>query len=273
MELDLGGVSARWEEPPTLKFAYPFVLIPELFATISHLSLLAGYLLSLGWGVYTIDVYEQHAGRRGWSAAVAATRAAITAIERKVVIAGHGFGGLLALAISDHPGIAAALALAPAIPGFDSPLCRGAGNTIRRFFGCDLNPPTGRRGFEFIADADPFHRESLIKELRPAPSPLAYDVTRGAATVPTPSAAPRLVIVGDSDIFAPRQQTQSLAINIGAQLEVLAGRGHWIIGGRALERAVGECQRFLVKHLGEELLLLYSEKPEDGSDGQLEGSN
>ncbi len=73
-------------------------------------------------------------------------------------------------------------------------------------------------------------------------------------------AAPRLVVAGDSDIFAPLSDTTAFAESIGAKLATIAGRGHWLIGGRALERAINETQRFLVRALGQDLLLLYPEE-------------
>jgi hypothetical protein len=47
---------------------------------------------------------------------------------------------------------------------------------------------------------------------------------------------------------------------------VVRGRGHWLIGGRALERAVAEVQRFLVRNLGGDLLLLYPEEWKESND-------
>ena len=72
--------------------------------------------------------------------------------------------------------------------------------------------------------------------------------------------APRLIVAGDSDPFAPLERTAEFAARIGAAVRVVRGRGHWLIGGRALERAVAEVQRFLVRNLGGDLLLLYSEQ-------------
>jgi hypothetical protein len=34
----------------------------------------------------------------------------------------------------------------------------------------------------------------------------------------------------------------------------LTGRGHWIIGGRAIDLVVSEAERFLVRTLGPELM-------------------
>ena len=90
---------------------------------------------------------------------------------------------------------------------------------------------------------------------------LATDVMTGAIEfAAADKAAPRLVVAGDSDIFAPLPETTKFAESIGAKLATIRGRGHWLIGGRALERAINETQRFLVRALGQDLLLLYPEE-------------
>jgi predicted alpha/beta hydrolase family esterase len=95
----------------------------------------------------------------------------------------------------------------------------------------------------------------------PDSGPLATDVMTGAIEfAASEKSAPRFVVAGDSDIFAPLAQTTSFAASIGAKLATIAGRGHWLIGGRALERAINETQRFLVRALGQDLLLLYPEE-------------
>jgi pimeloyl-ACP methyl ester carboxylesterase len=78
---------------------------------------------------------------------------------------------------------------------------------------------------------------------------------------------PRLIIAGDADVFAPRQEAARFAAEIKAQFINLPGRGHWLIGGRALERTIAHMQRFLVRASGEELLLLY-EQPNPDTDDQ-----
>jgi len=112
--------------------------------------------------------------------------------------------------------------------------------------------------FELVADSDPFTRNALINGMVPDSGALAAGVIAGAIEfAPPDEAAPRLVVAGDSDIFAPLARTSKFADSIGAKLAVIAGRGHWLIGGRALERTINETQRFLVRALGQDLLLLY----------------
>jgi pimeloyl-ACP methyl ester carboxylesterase len=76
----------------------------------------------------------------------------------------------------------------------------------------------------------------------------------------TEKTAPRLIVAGESDIFAPYEMLEQFAHRIGAPIVKITGRGHWLIGGRGLERAINEIQRFLVRSLGRDLLLLYPEE-------------
>ena len=259
----LGKVPAAWEQPPAPKFAQPLLLLPELFTTSSHLSLLTGYLASIGWEVFALDLYSAvERGREHFADLLTLATEAVVALGRKVVVLGHGLGGLLALAMSGQPAVAACVAVAPAIPGFRSPIIGGLRNrVVAMAAGGPLRPPSGRTLFELVADAAPFQREALIKGLTDASATALREVARGSIELTRNAASPRLIIVGDSDIFAPHDRAVQFAETIGAQLATLPGRGHWLIGGRALERVVGEVQRFLVKALGRELLLLYPEDP------------
>src|SRR5207253_7509468 len=97
MEINLRGLRAQLEQPPTRKFAWPIVLIPELFATSRHLTVLAGYLVSIGWEVYALDphprkavsVAAQASGGSAFSAVQQAIEQALSAIDTDVVAVGH----------------------------------------------------------------------------------------------------------------------------------------------------------------------------------------
>jgi pimeloyl-ACP methyl ester carboxylesterase len=186
---------------------------------------------------------------------------ALDGIGRDAVIFGHGVGGLVALKLSVHPRVKAAVAYAPLVPGFRTPMVGGIGNRIAMMIGRPIKPPRGRILFELIADSDPFTRDGLINAMVPDSGALATDVMTGAIEfAASDKAAPRLVVAGDSDILAPIAETTKFAESIGAKLAAIRGRGHWLIGGRALERAINETQRFLVRALGQDLLLLYPEE-------------
>jgi dienelactone hydrolase len=110
--------ASRWEQPAIRKFTRAIVILPELFTTFSHYSLLSGYLTSFGWEVCIVDLYGGLERRRCRFAELC-DRAAetIAASGRKVIVLGHGFGGLVAFALDRRAAVAASVALAPALPG------------------------------------------------------------------------------------------------------------------------------------------------------------
>jgi pimeloyl-ACP methyl ester carboxylesterase len=267
----LGRFPAQCERPEPLKFAWPIVLIPELFTTPRHLALLFGYLASIGWEVIVPDLRD--AVGKGSTHPLSELRfddlaalagEAIDAIGRDAIVIGHGVGGLVALKLSANRRVKAAVAYAPLVPGFRTPLVGGFANRLAMILRRPIKPPRGRILWELIADSDSFTRDALMNEMVPDSAAIAADVMAGAIEfAPSGKAAPRLIVAGASDIFAPLAPTTKFAESIGARLATIAGRGHWLIGGRALERAINETQRFLVRALGQDLLLLYPEEWKD----------
>jgi len=285
METLLGRIPAECERPEPLKFAWPLILLPELFTTARHLAVARGYFASIGWEVYAPDLRAAAKAARtdtrasdlsggasrassagGFDGLAALLAEALAALRRDAIVIGHGLGGLLALSAVEQPQVRAAVALAPMLPGFRSALVTSATNWPARLFGRALKPPRGAVLFDLLADAEPFQREALLRALVADDARAALEVVRGGIKVGgidlanNPRAVPRLIVAGDSDPFAPLDRTNEFAARVGAAVRVVRGRGHWLIGGRALERTVAEVQRFLVRNLGGDLLLLYPEE-------------
>ena len=272
METRLGSIPADCERPERLKFAWPLILLTDLFTTARHLAVARGYFASLGWQVYTpdlragaeavrINARASNSSAGGFADLAAALTEALTAVGNDVVVAGHGLGGLLALNAVEDPRVRAGVAMAPMLPGFRSPLVTGATTWRARLLGGTLKPPRGSVIFHLLADAEPFQREALTQALVADDSRAALEVVRGRINCDkSATAAPRLIVVGDSDPFAPLDKATEFAARIGATIRVVRGRGHWLIGGRALERTVAEVQRFLVRSLSSDLLLLYPQE-------------
>jgi pimeloyl-ACP methyl ester carboxylesterase len=268
MDLELGRFPTNCERPEPIKFAAPIILLPDLFTTPRHLAIVLGYLGSIGWEAYVPDLRAAFGmgatpalAKLQFNDLYALASEAIDALGRDSVVLGHGVGGLLALKLSAHPRVKASVAYAPLIPGFRTPLVSGFSNRLAMMRGREIAPPRGRILFELIADSDPFARDGLIKSMLPDSGRLAADVINGAIDfAPADKSAPRLIVAGESDIFAPYALAAKFADSIGAKVTKIAGRGHWLIGGRALERAINETQRFLVRALGQDLLLLYPEE-------------
>lgn len=267
-ELEIGRFRVQRESPEPVKFAWPIVLLPELFTTARHLAMLFGYLTTIGWEVYLPDLRAAVGngstpalGEFNFKDLAMLAGEMIDAIGREAIVLGHGVGGLVALKLGAHRSVKASVAYAPLIPGFRTRLAGGFANRLAMMRRRPILPPTGRMLFELIADADPFLRDGLIAAMLPDSGAVASDVIRGGIEFDAPDkAAPRLIVAGESDLFAPFAGTSGFGNSIGAKVVKIPGRGHWLIGGRALERAINETQRFLVRALGQDLLLLYPEE-------------
>jgi len=202
-------------------------------------------------------------GRWSFEQLAAIAGEALDALGREAIVIGHGFGGLVALKMAERPRVKASVALAPTMPGVRTPLFMRAGNLPAMWLKRPLKPPSGRPLLYMLTDVEPFQREALIKAMVPDASAAALEVARGEIRFAGDSAAPRLIVAGGSDPLVPAERLESLAAEIGAAFKSIPGQGHWLIGGRAVERAVGEVHRFLVRSLGQELLLLYPEEWRD----------
>ncbi len=235
-----------------------------------------GYLATIGWEVYAPDLRAACGdgstpalGRIGFADLATVAGEALDAIERPAIVMGHGLGGLLALKLAELRPIKAAVALAPLLPGSPNPLVSGWSRLTARWLARPLKPPTGRTLFELLLDVEPFQRPSMVQALVPDVALAACEVVSGSISFAArQDLPPRLVIAGEVDTFAPVDKVKAFADSIGAAATIAKGRGHWLIGGRGLERTIGEAHRFLVRALGEELLLLFPEQwksePEDG---------
>jgi|SRR5208282_3902858 len=268
MDTVLGRFPTQAEVPEPLKFAWPIVVLPELFTTPRHLATVVGYFATIGWEVYAPDLHAVigHGATPplediNFAKLTEFALEAVAGLGREAIVVGHGIGGLLALKLAEHRGVKASVAMAPLAPGFRTPLFMPRRNLFSSWQQRPLNPPTGRRLFEFVADADVHAREQIIKALIPDATAAALEVAQGKIDfAKSEKTAPRLIVAGESDIFAPYEKLEQFARNTGTPIVKIAGRGHWLIGGRGLERAINEIQRFLVRALGRDLLLLYPEE-------------
>ena len=267
METEIGGFSFQFEQPEPIKFAYPIVLLGEFFTTRRHMGQLLGYLATIGWEAYLPDL-RTPLGSDKYSVAEVSfeqmavnAAGAVRALDREAILMGHGVGGLLALKLSTEPRVKSAIALAPLIPGFASPLFISTRQKFAAWRKLPLTPPRKQVLAEFLFGADPHHHGALGNALVADASRAALEVAKDKNIVIADSSkARRLIVAGEKDSLVPLDKLRPFAEALGAQLAVLQGRGHWLIGGRAMERAVGEAHRFLVKTLGQDLLLLFPEE-------------
>ena len=140
------------------------------------------------------DARGPHRTASGFDGLAAMLAEALAALGRDAIVVGHGLGGLLALGAVEHPRVRAAVALAPMLPGFRSPLVMGAANWPARLFGRALKPPRGAALFHLLADAEPFQREALTRALVADDARAALEVVRGGIKLDAPDDAARAAV-------------------------------------------------------------------------------
>ena len=272
MEQRIDNFLFQYEQPEPTKFKWPLVLFGELFTTRRHLGSLLGYLATMGWEGWIPDLREasnSSPSDLNLEGGAELARKSLEALARELIVIGHGLGGLMALKLASEPYVKAAVAIAPLAPGFSSPLYASA-KTLFGLRKSTLAPPKKKVLLDMMVGVEPGLFEPLAARLVPEPSALVDDIEHNRIELPKADrSAPRLIIAGQDDLISPPDRLRELASEIGAQFRAIDRRGHWLIGGRALERAASEAHRFLVRSLGEELLLLFpeewktpSEKPE-----------
>ncbi|HLX05288.1 MAG TPA: hypothetical protein VKR28_07115, partial [Candidatus Binatus sp.] len=99
-DVELGRIPAQRELPEPVKFAWPIMLLPEMFATPRHLALVLGYLASIGWEVFVPDLRAAYGKGRTppleklhFNDLAALAAEALEGIGRDAVVLGHGVGG------------------------------------------------------------------------------------------------------------------------------------------------------------------------------------
>src|ERR1700734_677738 len=104
------------------------MILPDLFTTPRHLALVLGYLASIGWETFVPDLRDVFGKgstppieKLRFSDLAALASEAIEGIGRDAVVLGHGVGGLVALKLTEHRRVKAAVAYAPLVPGFRTP--------------------------------------------------------------------------------------------------------------------------------------------------------
>ena len=210
----------------------------------------ASYLAHRGWEGELVDLRRVPGGLGARAAALAAHGAAGSAPR---VFLGHGAGALVALAAARLCRPAAAVLVSPVPPGLPPGL--GWRSVPALMFGRPLAPPLRWLDRAGLSERGP----GAMTDLGPEPGAAVRDVARGRLWPAAPAGVPTLLVTGSADQLLTPAVAARLAATIGAEREVLAGAGHWLVVGPGWEQLVDVVHRWLVQRLGETLLELYAE--------------
>ena len=238
-------VSVHNAERP--KFGAPLLLIHGLWTGPWIWRNFAGYLGHRGWSSYVVDLHGSSRDVR-WENTVQALQRAVEQLDSQPVVVGHDAGALLALALHSTR---AAVALAPLAPGGSAsphPILRSVRARRSRFLGRPLLPSRSQ-SVHLLGVSDP-------RLLVPEPATWADELAHIDPADLTKSAPPRLVLAAADDAIVGPAEIHRLADTIGAEFAIQKEATHALPFGPKWEALVSGVHRWIVRHLGEPLLLL-----------------
>lgn len=233
----LAGVEADLYRAEAEKYAAPLLLLHGLWAEPRIWRGFGGYLAHRGWTSYALS----------WRGAAGNWRELLTLAQRAAdelggaVAVGHDLGGLAAMALGQ---VRAAIAIAPLDVGSHThPFARSWRARVARWRGRPIAPPRleAQRvlgAVDAVAEPSGWLDELARVELGPAAN------------------VPRLLIAGGIDPCLPRPRADDLARRQRAEIVVFEDAGRDLPYGPRWPQVATETHRWLVRRLGESLLLL-----------------
>jgi len=248
------------------KFTSPLLFVHGLWSTAAVWRQFMGYCAHRGWTCHALNLPgrgDHHDVDRDPELRlpdfVVAVATAAAAFETRPVLIGHDLGGLLVLANAASARAVVSLAplLADSLEVVTRSLLGGWRIKLAAWQSRPLAPSQGRLCDDYLRGAD------QLGLLVPEPSRFLRELGRQARALNLGSAVPTLLVGAEHDRFAPPEQLQRLAHQLGAEFALAPGAIHAIPWDRGWDRTVATVHRWLVQRLGEELLVPPEDEAED----------
>jgi pimeloyl-ACP methyl ester carboxylesterase len=265
----IGDLLVDISPPEKPKFKAPLVLLHGLWSDSSCWRQWASHFANLGWECWAANWrgrFESRAlevlGGLTFEGCVADLRRILRAAPAPPVLLAHGFGGLVAY-IAAHREALSALVLVSTPPPREIPMNPTRALTRLRlkyspllWLGRPFRPEDKDLCRTWLASVPIELREEVCRRFVPEAGRLARAFfQRSIGLEPRHPGCPTLVVAGDSDQVVPLAAQQALAKRLDADIQVHPERGHWIIEEQGGETIVRDTHRWLVRKLGEEILL------------------
>jgi len=259
----IGNVTIESIAAESAKFAAPMVCVHGLWCTAAVWRRFMGYLAHRGWSCHALNLrgHGDAAGRDeigtvSFADYLSDLQRVLAACDTAPIVVGHDLGGLLALACP--PAAArAVVALAPLLPravsGTTSLVLSSWRARLAMLRASPLPPPRGRLGAAYFAHGAP--GGTTAESAR-----AVRELCDNDFDLPTHIESPTLLVAGEADRFSPPEVLERWARRLGAQYETVAGAGHALPWGTGWEACVAATHRWLIRALGEPLLLLRDEQ-------------
>jgi pimeloyl-ACP methyl ester carboxylesterase len=237
------------------RYAAQVVCIPGLWMGPSVWRAFASYLGHRGWECHLLEL---RGVRGGVAARATAVAEYVAALPSPAILLGHDAGAVVALAAAARGAALALVLLAPLSPGSRATrrLTLAPRNLLPLVLGGRVPPPGAGAGWLDLPEPG---RSRLAADLAPDDAAMVRELAWGRLALPRAAGIPALVIAGDHDALVPPDAAAGFARATGAELQLLAGAGHWPLAGPSWQAAVALVHRWLVQRLGAPLLELYAE--------------
>lgn len=260
----MAGLGVKVVRAESERFAAPLLLIHGLWAGNWVWERIAGYLGHRGWESWAIDLSGQAGGPR--PAQLRDLLAQCVDVARTMgaspVVVGHDAGAMVALHLTARVEVQALVLMAPLLPGYGAlRAALGAGRALAVLLGRPLKPPAGPSALAFFAGTEARTREILRARLIAEPGRVVYALLRGSFDPPG-RLPPVLVLGGVDDAVAPSDVVRAVARAVDGDALIVPG-GHWLPVEERWKETANRVHRWLVKTLGDPLLLLREESEEE----------
>lgn len=275
MERHLASLRLEVSVPERNKFTAPLLLLHGLWAGSWMWQEMAAALTMRGWECWALDLR----GRPGSRPVDAVGKIRLEDYVEDVVTAaqhlwaapivcGHDLGGLLALLTIARINPRAVICLAPLFPRSwndnfrpPAPLVR-FGAVPALLWGRPLSPPRFSMARDFLFNGmPPTAQAQLYARLQPDSGVVVRAFTR--EQIPFSSVVdfcPVLVTGGEADRMSPTTALRWLARHLGTEYRDYPAQGHWFFAGEPGKTLAGDVHRWLVRTLGETLLVPVEEE-------------
>ncbi len=264
-ELDV--IITRAESP---RFAHPLLLIHGPWTGAWLWGRMAGYLGHRGWDSWAVDglgrtQVGRPAGERSVAAVVEQCVKIAAGMEAPPILVAHDAGATLALRLAPVVRAPATVLIAPVLPGHGGrrALLGGVRRAAACVLGRRLGPPVGPAAEVIFHGAGASTRNLIESRVVEDDGRFLYDLLR--ERVPPLDVAgrlPVLVVSGNDDAVLPPARARAVASDLGGSVFVLPG-GHWLPVEDGWRETIGQVHRWIVRTLGDALLLFLEEMESD----------
>lgn len=269
MKKQINGLLIEVFPPESPKFKSPLVFIHGLWSGSGCWHPWPTHFSNLGWECWAVNFRGRPEARTPEVLAQLAfqdcledLKQVIRAVASPPILLAHNLGGLVAQKAAEEERLSALILLSSLPPAGVKNVASRSVRLLRLKYSSliFLHRPIRIRDKDFrrtwLASLPESQHASVLQGLVPESSHLVAELFHPTISIePGRIRCPVLVIGGCEDQVVPAATAGDLAQKLGADLKEYPHSGHWMMGEEGWEGVVSDIHRWVVRRLGEEVLL------------------